>query len=111
MTINDVEESIDIREVDVSSPIIYSLNWRDKWGKWEVLLEAYGLKYLVRQIYLLRASEKKLYDLTLNIKAIDIVRESVKGFCSPTAVIGWHDVMIGYETEVGGDILGENDTR
>jgi len=103
-------QNIDIREVDVSSPTIYSLNWRDKWGKWEVLLEAYGLKYLVRQIYLLRASEKKLYDLTLNIKAIDRVRERVKGFCSPRAIIGWHDVMIGYETEVGGDVFGEDDT-
>ena len=88
-------DGVRIREVDVSTPHIYSLQWMDEYArKWEVLIERVGWNYLIRQVLVLDREDYKLYDVTLRPECIKTVRERVKGFTTGSSVLSWNDFMV-----------------
>lgn len=86
---------VEIKVLDVATPQIYSLHFKEDGEHFYVLLEIIGGgNVLLRQILVLHSGELILLDRTLDDDTIRHVRERIAGFSAGRQVKTWKDVLV-----------------
>jgi len=85
-----------IRQLDISTPSIYSLRFDEEGVDYYVLIEILSdhVNALIRQVLAFDKEMGVLIDRTLDDDVLDLVKRRISGFMSGRSVMTWNDVLV-----------------